>query len=167
MSDTTASTGAPTPGDVAAKQTASTATGDTQTATDAPAQGDATDWKAEARKWEQRAKENKAAADAASKTAEQTVADRLAAVEKRAAEAEARVLRREIALEHKLTKDDAALLDTITDENAMKALAQRLASAAGSDTKHNIVPREGNNTRPGTTGSSWGPVLQQLRREQA
>jgi hypothetical protein len=44
-------------------------------------------------------------------------------------DAEAKVLRRELALEHKLTKEDAALLDTITDEDAMRALAVRLKPA--------------------------------------
>lgn len=98
------------------------------------------DWQAEAarltaesRKWEARAKENKAAADRlaeleeASKSAEQRAAERLAAAEKAAAEAEAKVLRRDIALEHKLTSEDAALLDTITDETTLRALAARLA----------------------------------------
>lgn len=71
--------------------------------------------------------------------------ERLIAAETRAVEAEARALRREVALEHKLSKDDAALLDAITDEDAMRALAGRLASME-TDKKHgNYVPREGNN----------------------
>ena len=84
------------------------------------------------RKWEQRAKENKAAADRlaeieeANKTEAQKAAERLAAAEKEAAEAKATVLRRDIALEFKLSKDDAALLDKITDEDAMRSLAERL-----------------------------------------
>lgn len=74
-------------------------------------------------------------------------AERLTQAEQRATEAEARALRREVALDHKLTKDDAALLDSMTDEDAMRALAERLAAV--SDTKHgNYVPREGNNPRP-------------------
>jgi hypothetical protein len=93
---------------------------------------DETDWKAEARKWEQRAKANNEAAaklaqiEEANKTEAQKAADRLAAAEKEAAEAKATVLRRDIALEFSLTKDDAALLDKITDEDAMRALAARL-----------------------------------------
>ena len=123
MSDT------PTPADVAPQQPAQAAPAP---ATDAP-KVDETDWKAEARKWEQRAKENTTAAkklaeiEEASKTAEQKAAERLAAAEKAATEAEAKVLRRDIALEHKLTATDAALLDSITDEGAMRALAERLA----------------------------------------
>jgi len=155
MSETTTST--PTPADVAAKEPA-------QVAEPEQTKADETDWKAEARKWEQRAKENKAAAEEASKTAEERAADRLAAIERRAAEAEARVIRREVALDHKLSKDDAALLDTVTDEKAMRALAARLAAEVPGS-KHNIVPREGNNNRPGKSDSSWGPVLQQLDRQ--
>ena len=90
-------------------------------------------------------KDLKAAAEAG-KTDAERVADRLAEVEQRAAEAEARATRRDIALEYKLSKDDAALLDSLTDEAAMKALAARLAGE--SDKKRNLVPREGNNPRP-------------------
>lgn len=96
----------------------------------------------------------KAAADSGKTDAEKT-AERLAEVEKRATEAEARVLRREVALDPSgdgksspLSKADAALLDTISDEKAMRALAARLAGE--SDKKRNHVPREGNNP---TTGS--------------
>jgi len=64
----------------------------------------------------------------AQKTAEQKTAERLAAAERAATEAEAKVLRRDIAIEHKLTAEDAALLDNITDEEAMRALATRLAA---------------------------------------
>lgn len=66
----------------------------------------------------------------ASKTEAQKQADRLAKAENAAREAEAKVLRREIAIEHKLDQDDAAMLDTITDEDAMRRLAARLAKAA-------------------------------------
>ena len=109
-------------------------------------------WKQKAREQEKRAKEN---ADAAKRLAEfeesqkseaQKAADRTAQAEKRAAEAEARAVRREIALDYKLTKDDAELLDTMTDEDAMRRLAERLAAASEDKRKHNNVsPREGNN----------------------
>lgn len=113
-----------------------------------------TDWKAEARKWEQRAKENSAAAkrlaeiEEAQKSEAEKVAERLAKAEQAAAEAEARALRREIALEHKLSKDDAALLDAVTDEDAMRRLAERLAQQAAEQASHistngAYVPAEG------------------------
>ena len=112
------------------------------------------DWKAEARKWEKRAKENAEAAkrlaeiEEAQKSEAEKVAERLAKAERAAAEAEARALRREIALEHKLSKDDAALLDSVSDEDAMRRLAARLAEQAAERDKHisnhgAYVPAEG------------------------
>lgn len=109
---------------------------------------DGTDWKAEARKWESRAKENSTAAarlaeiEDASKTEAQRAADAQKAAEERAVAAEARALRREVALEHSLSKDDAALLDGVTDEDAMRALAARLATPVAQ--RHgNTAPLEG------------------------
>jgi hypothetical protein len=67
-----------------------------------PAQGD-TDWKAEARKWESRAKENSAAKkrldelEEAAKTDLEKATSRAEAAEKRAAALEALALRREVA----------------------------------------------------------------------
>lgn len=66
----------------------------------------------------------------ANMTEAQKAAEQLSAAERRAADAEARAVRREIALEHQLDKDDAALLDGMTDEDAMRRLAERLAKAA-------------------------------------
>ena len=85
----------------------------------------------------------------AQKTAEQKSAEREAAAEKRAADAEARAIRREVALDFKLSKDDAALLDTVGDEDAMRALAKRLAVAAEDKrTPNNYVPTEGTAQTP-------------------
>lgn len=109
--------------------------------TENPSDVEEIDWKAKfeeqqkhSRTWEQRAKDNKTAAEKlaaleeSQKTAEQKAADRLAEAERLTAEANAKILRRDVALEHKLTADDAALLDTITDEDAMRSLAARLAT---------------------------------------
>lgn len=154
MSDTTA-----TPADVAAKvdQQPAQANDQTRTAPNEP-KADETDWKAEARKWEQRAKENKTAAEEASKTEAEKVADRLAEFEKRTADAESRAMRRDVAIEFHLTKEDASLLDAITDEDAMRSLAQRLAGE--SDKKRNHVPREGN--PPTATGDDRRDFLRRL-----
>ncbi|HET8627742.1 MAG TPA: hypothetical protein VFL91_10000 [Thermomicrobiales bacterium] len=116
------------------------------------------DWKAKSREWERKAKANAGAAkklaeiEESSKTEAQKAADRATAAEQRAIEAEAKVLRRDIALEHKLSKDDAALLDALTDEDAMRALAARLG--AGSGKKSNYVPREGSNPNADKNGAS-------------
>lgn len=126
----------------------------------APAEAPAvkeTDWKAEARKWEERAKANNSAAERlaeieeASKSAEQKAAERLATAEKAAAAAEAKVIRRDIALEHKLTAEDAALLDTITDETTLRALAARLTP---SDEPSGARAPKPDRNQGGTTGSA-------------
>lgn len=85
----------------------------------------------------------------ASKTEAEKAAERLAKAEQTARDAEARALRRDIALEHQLGKDDAALLDALTDEDAMRALAARLGAGTGKTS--NYVPREG--TNPAATGA--------------
>lgn len=119
----------------------------------APARAE-TDWKAEARKWESRAKENSAAAkrlaeiEEANKTEAQKLAERVEAAEKAAAEAQAKAMRREIALEHRLSKEDAGLLDAVTDEDAMRRLAERLAAQQAKQDNHisgngAYVPAEG------------------------
>lgn len=122
---------------------------------------DKTDYKAkyegaiaESRKWEERSKANADAAkrlaeiEDASKTEAERSAERLAAAEKRAAEAEARTHRLDVALEFRLDKKDAALLDAMTDEDAMRALAQRLQAAQSDAVKNgNYVPPEGNTPR--------------------
>lgn len=70
----------------------------------APAQPE-TDWKAEARKWETRAKENSAAAarlaelESAQKTEAEKAAERLAELERKAGDAEKTALRLDVALE--------------------------------------------------------------------
>lgn len=113
----------------------------------------------EAAKYRTEAKANAEAAkrlaeiEEAGKSEAEKAAERVAEAERRAAEAEARVLRREIALEHKLDKDDAALLDALTDEDAMRSLAKRLAAPAGGK-KGNYVPREGTSSTKTTTSGT-------------
>jgi hypothetical protein len=97
----------------------------------------------------------------ANKTEAQKAAERLAKAEQTAQQAEARALRREVALEHKLSKDDAALLDAITDEDAMRRLAGRLAQGAEDRSKKsNHVPREGTHTK--TAASDERETVRQL-----
>jgi hypothetical protein len=114
-------------------------------------------WKQKAREQEKRAKEN---ADAAKRLAEieeaqkseaDKATERLTKAEQRAAEAEARVLRREVALDPAgdgslapLSKEHADLLDALTDEDAMRRIAGALATASEDKRKNgNRVPREG------------------------
>lgn len=112
------------------------------------------DWKAEARKWEQRAKENKSAADRlteleeANKSEIEKAADKAAAAEKAAAEAKAEALRWKIAAKHGISDDDADLLLTGSDEETLTKQAQRLTEKVAERKKQgNHVPREGTTPR--------------------
>ena len=92
-----------------------------------------TDWKAEARKWEERAKANKTAAEKlaeieeATKTAEEKAAERLAAAERRAAELEVKALRAEIAS----TKGVPVALLTGSTQEELEAAADALIEFRG------------------------------------
>lgn len=91
------------------------------------------------RKWEKRAKENKAAADRAAElerahmSAEEQAEARVKEAEKRAADLEAANDRKDVAIEFGLSRDDAELLDHLTDPEAMRSLAVRLARKAQED----------------------------------
>lgn len=125
-------------------------------------------WKQKAREQEKRAKENAEAArrlsefEDAQKSEAEKAADRLAKAEQRATEAEAKALRREVALEHSLTKGDAELLDALTDEDAMRRLAARLAEASEDKRKNgNRAPNEGR-TSPNAGSGDEGEFARQL-----
>lgn len=105
-----------------------------------PQGGDDTDWKAEARKWESRAKENLAKAkqheDAARRLAEleerdktetQKLQDKLAAAEKRAKDAEAALLRHQVAAEKNVPAD----LLTGGSREELEAAADKLIAFRG------------------------------------
>ena len=108
--DTTATTDAPKPAPPAEPA---------QAAAETKAE---TDWKAEARKWEQRARDNKAAAeklaeiDEASKSEAQKLAERAEKAEKALFETTAAALRNEIALTKGLTPSQAKRLVGSTRE---------------------------------------------------
>lgn len=90
------------------------------------------DWKAEARKWEQRAKENKAAAEKlaafeeSQKTEAQKLADRAAAAEKERDAAKLEALRTKVGMQKKLPTDVIDLLKGDTEEE-LAAHADRLS----------------------------------------
>lgn len=112
---------------------------------EAKPQGDGIDWKAEARKWERRAKENMEAArrlreaEEAEKTELQKLAERAEAAEKRAAEAEGRLLRLEVAQAKGLTAAQARRLQGATREE-LEADADDLLAAFGAKKDE---PKEG------------------------
>lgn len=108
-------------------------------------QGDGIDWKAEARKWERRAKENAdaarrlAEAEDASKSDIEKLSERAAAAEKRAEEAERRALRMEVAQAKGLTPAQAKRLTGSTREE-LEADADDLLEAFGAKKDE---PKEG------------------------
>lgn len=120
--------------------------------------------KGHSRKWEDRAKENKEAADklaelerAQMTEAQKAEADKQAATEalaaatKRADEAEARLTRYKLAVELELSKEDAEALEQIQgDEATLRALAERLA---GKKTPAAKPTRTQGRTTDGTSGA--------------
>lgn len=85
------------------------------------------------RKWESRAKDNKAAADRlaeieeATKTEAQKQAERLASLEREAQQARTEALRFKIASKFQITDEDAELFLTGSDEDTLTKQAERLA----------------------------------------
>lgn len=165
MSDST-----PTPADLAPK-------GDQSAQADPPkgeTKPDATDWVAEARKWEQRAKENKAAADelAAIKEAQKSDAERsadaLRAAQSDAEQARAELLRYKIAASHGITDaDDIALFLTGTDEDTLTKQATRLAERSVDDSPRppKPDPNQGRSgATPGTNADAFAAHFQGLIR---
>lgn len=119
--------------------------------TTAPAQE--TDWKAEARKWEERAKANKAASDRlaeieeASKTEAQKLAERVEAAEKALAETRAEALRLSVIAKHAIPEDYQEFVSGST-EDELVAKAEKVkklieAQAAATPTRHAVVLGEG------------------------
>lgn len=163
MSDST-----PTPADIAPKNV-EPAQADVGQA-DPPAE--TTDWVAEARKWEQRAKENKTAADELAQIKEsqksdaERAADALRAAQSEAEQARAELLRYKVAATHGITDaDDIALFLTGTDEDTLTKQATRLAARVGDDSPRppKPDPNQGRSgATPGTTGDLFAAHVQGL-----
>lgn len=124
-----------------------------------------TDWKAEARKWEARSKENAKAAERlaeledANKTAEQKAAERLAAAEARAAELEAKATRAEVAAEKGVP---AALLTGSTREE-LEASAAALIAFKGEQRPTVPRPDPSQGARGGDVALNGDPLLDSLK----
>lgn len=99
-----------------------------------------TDWKAEARKWEQRAKSNRDELDQLKATATdaEQASSELASLKQQMTELKAANDRKDVAIEFKLSKEDAALLSAVTDVEAMRTIADRLSKKPTG-----YVPNEG------------------------
>ena len=155
----------------------------TATPADAPAQAaeneapeakvEEIDWKAKAREWEKRAKDNKSAADElaqirqSQKSEAEQAADALTAAKAEAETARAELLRYQIAAKHGITDaDDIALLLTGADEDTLTKQATRLAErapAAGSPRTTRPDPNQGRSgSGPATTADQFAGVVGQL-----
>ncbi|MGW5122976.1 hypothetical protein ACWEQ7_02745 [Streptomyces sp. NPDC004069] len=92
------------------------------------------DWKAEARKWEARAKENSDAAqrlreiEDAQKSEQQRLAEAKDAAERDAATARSEALRWRIAARHQISDEDAEIFLTAGDEETLNRQAARLVA---------------------------------------
>lgn len=132
-------------------------TTETAVAAEAPAEttvpAQETDWKAEARKWEERAKANKSAAERlaeieeASKSEAQKLAERAEAAEKALADAQAESLRLSVIAKHSIPEDYQEFVSGSTEEElvakAEKVMKLIEAQAAATPTRHTAVPGEG------------------------
>lgn len=130
---------------------------------------DDTDWVAEARKWEKRAKENKSAADelAELKRAQMSDAEKaataLSEAEERAQRAEAALARYEIAAEFGLSKEDVEALSSISDPDALRTVAQRLADRAPSGPRPNPAQgRRGGDPAPTNNAERFAQAVGDL-----
>jgi len=115
-------------------------------------------WKQKAREQEKRAKENAEAAkrlgeiEESQKSESQKAADRVAKAEAEVASVPSKVadaLRSHLVDLHKIDKDDAELFLTAGEpELLLKQVSRLLAQSDDRAKNNNIVPSEGNNTRP-------------------
>ena len=81
-----------------------------------------------------------------------TVEQKLADLESKHAEAEARALRSDIATKHGISAEDRDLFLTGSDEATLDAQAKRLAERLADQKKNgNRAPKEGTNNNPGNT----------------
>lgn len=129
------------------------------------------DWKALARQWETRAKENKSAADklaeieAANQTEAEKAAAKAAAAEERATQAELRALRLEVAAEKGLTPAQAKRLVGSTREE-LEADAAELLDTFKAGTPAPVTPRPdpSQGTRGGTVSLGREAGLEAARK---
>lgn len=126
-----------------------------------PEPNDDTDWVAEAKKWEKRAKENREKAlrldelEEANKSESQRLTDALNAAQRDAETAKAEALRFRVAAKHNLSDADAELFLTGTDADTLERQAARLAEQiTQSRPPRGHVPAEG--TTPSTPLNSNG-----------
>ena len=115
------------------------------------------DWKAEARKWESRAKKNKDAADRlaeyeeSQKTETQKLADRLEAAESDSKTTKAELMRLRVAMKKGLTEAQAKRLLGDSEEELEQDADELLASFASEAEERDVRRRPQERLRPGAS----------------
>jgi hypothetical protein len=106
-----------------------------------------TDWKAESRKWESRAKENKEKADAldAATSRVSELEKQLTEIKGKADSAESNLIRWKVAAKYNVSEDDVNLFLTASDEETLVKQAQRLSQTSA----HAPKPDAAQGTRAG------------------
>lgn len=116
-----------------------------------------TDWKAEARKWETRAKEN------VPTTKHEEVVARVSELETALNDAAAKVMRWQVAAKHGLSAEDVDLFLTATDEETLEKQAQRLSqSSAHSAPKPDAAQGTRTSTGPLTAKQQGAAAVESL-----
>lgn len=150
---------------------------DVEPAQDAAAEGDtqesadSTDWKSEARKWEQRAKDNKSAADElaaikeSQKSESERLSDQLVEATRQVEQIPAKVaegLRAHLVKLHGITDEDAELFLTSDDPDVLLRQAARFTERASQS--RGVVPTQGTKTDPnGVQVSSYELGLERAK----
>lgn len=136
---------------------------------------DVVDWKAKyeetlkhSRTHEDRAKQLAGAAKeleelkASQMSDAEKAAKRLEDAERAASEATARADRRDVALKHGLSADDAAMLDSLTDPDAMERLAARLAKSTTEARKRGSIDPAAGKTPAGSGNTAEREFVHKL-----
>lgn len=151
-------------------------TGEQNTPTIEDLQAEIESLKGHSRKWEDRAKANKEAADKLTEIEREKMTDaqraeaerseieqRATSAEERATNAEAALARLQIVHEFELTQDDTSALEGITDPDTLRKIAERLA---GRSTTQPPKPNPAQGTRTGagatTNGERFAAVMEGL-----
>jgi hypothetical protein len=123
---------------------------------------DSTDWKAEARKWENRAKASKADGEDAAKwrdyegsqkTEHEKLAEKLASAEEVATQASTKLLRYEVASEKGIPSEAVELL-TGSSRDELEAAADKLLRLIASQSKTQLTKPDYNSGKAAGHGSS-------------
>ena len=143
------------------EDTTTEATTEVEVADEPQGETAATDWKAEARKWENRAKAAKADSDDAAKwreyetsqkTEHEKLAEKLELAQAAASEASVKLMRYQIASQKGIPSDAIDLL-TGSNTEELEAAADKLLTLIASQSTKTIMP-DFNQGKPASSGSS-------------